>query len=104
MNRESSPLAKRNLKINYNLAGSEKNVKGTIESFTIVHNPPSGFEKFSPYIIALISLDDGTKVTSQIVDCADVEIGMAVKPCLRKVYDYTRNGLIHYGTKFKVIR
>ena len=104
MYRQSSPLSKRNAKDHYELAGSIDNVKGKIESFTVVHNPPTGFEKYTPYIIALIDLGNGTKITSQIVDCKEIKIGMEVEPCLRKVYDNDPKGLIHYGTKFRVVK
>ena len=105
MHRKSSPLMKRNNERNYELARSiDRSIIGTIESFTKVYSAPLGFEKHSPYILALISLGDGKKITSQIVDCKEVKIGDSVEPCLRRVYVDGKDGLIHYGTKFRVIR
>lgn len=105
MHKKSSPLMKRNNERNYELARSiGGSVTGSIESFTKVYGAPSGFEKQSPYILALISLDNGKKITSQIVDCKEVKIGDKVEPCLRKVYADGKDGAIHYGTKFRVIK
>jgi len=106
MHKKSSPLSWRHSKEHYRLVGSVKNIniKGVIESFTIVHNAPKGFENQVPYILALIDLDNGEKITSQIVDCDKVSIGMNVKPCLRRVYVDSDDGIIHYGTKFRLIK
>ena len=105
MHRKSSPLMKRNNERNYELARSIGiNITGTIESFTKVYSAPSGFEKQAPYILALISLNNGKKITSQIVDYREVKIGDKVEPCLRRVYVDGRDGMIHYGTKFRVIK
>lgn len=85
------------------MAGST-DIKGIIESFTIVHSAPKEFEEHAPYIIALIVLSSGQKIVSQIVDCRNTEIGMKVESCLRKVYTDGEDGLIHYGVKFKPIK
>ena len=96
---------KRNNERNYELPRSiGSSIIGTIESFTKVYSAPSGFEKQAPYILALISLNDGKKITSQVVDCREVKIGDNVEPCLRKVYVDGKDGLIHYGTKFRVVK
>lgn len=94
----------RKKKENYGLAGSIKNVHGIIESFTAVYNAPSGFEKHVPYILALIALDNGEKVTAQVVDSKNIVIGMKVEPCLRKMYVDGDEGIIHYGTKFRLVK
>ena len=79
-----------------------ENVIGVIESFTIVYNAPKEFKNQVPYILALISLNNGKKVTSQIVDSKKISIGMKVEPCLRRVYSNDED-IIHYGTKFMVV-
>ena len=102
MHRKSSPLSWRLSKERFKLAGSS--VNGTIESFTVIYNAPQGFEGKIPYVLALINLENGEKVVSQVVDSEKVEIGMNVEPCLRKIYADGTDGIINYGTKFKVIR
>lgn len=102
MHRKSSPLSWRLSKERFKLAGSA--INGAIESFTLVYNAPQGFEDEIPYVLALIKLENGEKIVSQIVDSEKVEIGMKVEPCLRKVYADGYDGLINYGTKFKVVK
>ena len=94
----------RNLKNSFGLICSSEKIEGVIESFTIVHNAPKDFEDKVPYVLALISLNNGKKVTSQIVDCKEVSIGMKVEPCVRKFYSDDEDGLIYYGTKFRVVK
>ncbi len=96
---------KRNSERNYELArDTSRSATGIIESFTKVYSAPCGFENQAPYILALVSLSNGKKITSQIVDCREVKIGAKVEPCLRRVYVDGKDGLIHYGTKFRVIK
>lgn len=102
MNKKSIPLLWRQSKESYRLPS--ENIKGKVESFTIVYSPPKGFEGNLPYILALISLEDSRKITSQVVDTEKIFIGMEVEPCLRRVYCDGDEGLIRYGTKFRVIR
>lgn len=78
---------------------------GTIYSYTIVHAPPQGFELHNPYIIAIVELDEGPKLTAQVVDCdkKDIKIGSKVEMVLRKIADGGDDGIIQYGYKFKPI-
>ena len=101
MHRKSSVMAWRNQK-KYSL-GNEQ-IKGVVESFTIVNNAPASFDNNAPYILGIIALADGKKVVSQIVDADKVEIGMKVEPCLRRIYVDGNDGLINYGTKFRLIK
>jgi len=99
---ESSPLSWRLSKERIKPASSE--IKGVIESFTVVYNAPKGYENHVPYTIALVRLANGERATSQIVDADRVEVGMKVEPCLRKVYVNGDKGLIEYGVKFRLIK
>ena len=81
-----------------------KTGKGTIESFTKNWSAPSGFEHKVPYVVALIRLDDGSKVFSEIVDCDDIKTGMKVESCVRKVYADGDDGIIQYGIKFRMAK
>ena len=103
MQRKSAPFSWRNSKEQYKLVRNMK-LKGIIESFTIVYSPPEGFEDQTPYIIALVSLGNGHKIVSQIVDVdsENVDVGMSVEPCLRKIYVDGEDGLINYGIKFRL--
>jgi len=75
---------------------------GTIIGSSVVHQAQEGYEMFGPYSIAIIELDEGPRITSQIVDC-DPEIvkpGMKVKSVFRKLGEDSESGILHYGTKF----
>ncbi len=78
--------------------------KGKVYSYSLVNVPPEGFELEAPYILALIELEEGTLVTSQVVDCKpeDVQIGTPVEMIFRKIQEDGKEGLIHYGFKFKI--
>ncbi len=76
---------------------------GEIVSYTVIHAAPEGFEKETPYVMAIVKLDEGPMLTTQIVDCdgLDVTIGMRVKSVFRKIREGGKEGLIYYGYKFK---
>lgn len=77
--------------------------KGSIFSYTVIRSAPEGFEAFAPYVIAVVELDEGVKLTSQVVDCEpeDVCIGMPVEACFRKIREEGKEGVICYGFKFR---
>lgn len=79
---------------------------GKIHSFTQVYVPPEGFEEQAPYVLAIIELDEGAKLTAQIVDVKeeDVKIGDRVTACFRAIQRDDPEGLIHYGFKFRLVK
>jgi uncharacterized OB-fold protein len=84
----------------YKLSGN-----GIVETYTIICDAPEKFEGQAPYPIAIIKLDEGPKVTAQIVDCDNnkIKIGMRVKSTFRKIQDDGYVGAIYYGYKFKLV-
>ena len=56
-----------------------------------------------PYIVALIDLEEGPRITAQLTDVAsdEVEIGMPVEMVIRKISEEGERGLIVYGYKFR---
>ncbi len=76
--------------------------EGTIFSFTEVHEGLEELGKQTPYVIALVELDGGARVTGQVTDCdaCDVAIGRRVRATLRKLSEEGHGGIIHYGYKF----
>ena len=74
-------------------------------SFTTIHAPPAGFEKFAPYMVALIRLDEGPLVTAQLtdVDEAEAKIGMKVEMVTRVLREDGDDGrgMLVYGYKFR---
>ena len=74
---------------------------GKVISFTKVFVAPEGFEKETPYFLALIELENGVRVLSQIVDSDEVKIGDKVKKAFR-IISSSSTGVINYGYKFVV--
>jgi len=75
---------------------------GNVYSFSLIHDAPDSKRLQKPYAVAMIDLDEGLKVTGELVD-ADfdkIEIGMRVRAVLRKLGDEGPGGIIHYGFKF----
>lgn len=78
--------------------------KGTVETFTTIYEAPTGYEKYVPYTIALIKLDEGPVVTAQLTDLdpnQPIEIGMQVQMVTRELTQDGEQGLISYGYKFR---
>ncbi|MFQ5406113.1 MAG: Zn-ribbon domain-containing OB-fold protein [Candidatus Micrarchaeia archaeon] len=78
---------------------------GRVYSFTEVFSAPSGFEYETPYFLALVELDNGVRLLSQVVDSPreKVEMGAKVEACFRKINQDGEEGVIAYGLKFKVV-
>jgi uncharacterized protein len=76
--------------------------KGKIVSFTQVHSGPEAFAEMAPYCVAIIDLEEGARLTGQVVDCKyeELKIGTEVEAVFRKFYKSGDKGVIHYGTKF----
>jgi uncharacterized OB-fold protein len=56
-----------------------------------------------PYVMGIINLDEGVRLTSQLIDVKpeDVRIGMKVQAAFRKLGQEGEAGVIHYGYKFR---
>ena len=62
--------------------------KGTLHSHTVLHHPKfPGFDY--PVICALVDLEEGTRIVSNVVGCAaeDIEIGMSLCVSIEQVDD-----------------
>lgn len=75
---------------------------GKVLTYTVIHVPPQGFGDQTPYAVGIVELDDGVKLTAQIVDCdfEDIQIGQRVKIEFRKVFSGSEAGILCYGYKF----
>jgi uncharacterized OB-fold protein len=76
--------------------------KGKILTYTVICVPPHQFVDQAPFAVGIVELDDGVKLTGQIVDCdfKDLKIGQRVKIEFRKIYDEGEAGILCYGYKF----
>jgi uncharacterized OB-fold protein len=82
--------------VDYKFIGS-----GTVITYSVIHTASEQYEALTPYVIAIVKLDEGPQITTQIV-CRpdDVKIGMKVKSVFRRIASDGASGIIHYGTKF----
>lgn len=82
-------------------------MNGTVYSYTLLQEPPLGYEAQAPYYLALIELDEGGLVTAQLTDIADgenaVRIGDRVEMVTRKLRTDGQQGMIVYGYKFRPV-
>lgn len=76
---------------------------GKIYTFAIVRQAPEDFKRQVPYVVAQVELDEGPRLTAQIVniDPDAVFVGMNVRACFRKITEYGQSGIIVYGYKFE---
>lgn len=75
---------------------------GKILTYTIIRVAPHQYVDQSPYAVGIAEMDDGVKLTAQIVDCPfeDLKIGIRVKIEFRKMCEEGEAGVIYYGYKF----
>ena len=74
---------------------------GEVLTYTVIRVAPQGFEKQSPYALAVIQLEGGGRLTTQVTDVPvdDVKIGMKVRVEFRKINDDGPEGIHMYGYK-----
>ena len=61
--------------------------KGTLWTYTVTYqNRTPGFAEDVPYVLALVELEEGVKMFTNIIECApsDVSIGMPVEVTFRQ--------------------
>ncbi len=75
--------------------------EGTLITFTVIRVPPGPFSDQAPYAIGIVELNDGVRITTQIVDCDfdEIQIGSKVKVEFRKISSEGEAGIICYGYK-----
>ncbi|MCX6693827.1 MAG: Zn-ribbon domain-containing OB-fold protein [Methanomicrobiales archaeon] len=74
---------------------------GEVVTFTVIRTASEAFEQMTPYVLAIIRLDEGPQLTGQIVCTPEqAKIGMRVRPVFRRIGADGTSGVISYGTKF----
>jgi len=78
---------------------------GKVVTYSILYVFPKGFKKQAPYAVALVELDNGARVVSQLTDCNfdEIKIGMRVEAVFRRITEDGKDGIIKYGYKFRPI-
>jgi uncharacterized OB-fold protein len=81
--------------------------RGTVFSYTKMYDAPKGFEFKLPYYVALVKLEEGPMITTQLTDLGDekVEIGMPVEMVTRllRVMGDEERGIKVYGYEFRPV-
>lgn len=74
---------------------------GKVLTFTIINTSPAEHSDLTPFALAIVELDDGARITTQVVDCdpAEVKTGMRVRVEFRRIRTEGVEGLICYGYK-----
>ncbi len=80
--------------------------KGSVYAFSEVHSAPAGLELEIPYVLAIVQLEEGPKLTTQLVDCheKDLKVGDKVEVVFRRIRSDDPEGLLHYGYKFRLVK
>ncbi len=79
--------------------------EGSILTYTRLHEPLPGFEAQAPFYLAVVRLDNGARVLTQLVDSPEesVRTGARVRATVRRARVDGETGLIVYGYKFIVV-
>ena len=84
----------------YTLSG-----RGSVLTYAVVHQASTGHEADSPYIVAIVQLAEGPRITAQLTDvtASEVIMGMQVEMVTRLMGDTGPDGLLLYAYKFRPI-
>lgn len=50
--------------------------RGTVYTFTVVHEARRGWEKLVPYVIAVIALEEGPRILSNVINIAPEQVAI----------------------------
>ncbi len=80
--------------------------RGKIVSYTVMYVAGGGFEDLAPYVLAIVELEDGPRLTTQITDCdsTEVKIGDEVEIVFRRMGEEGEEGVLYYGYKARLIK
>jgi len=87
-----------------NVEDKEMPKSGKILTYTVLHEPLPGFEAQAPFFLAVVELENGGRVLTQIVDSPEesVKIGAKARATTRRMRVDGESGQILYGYKFVV--
>ncbi len=79
---------------------------GKVLTHTVIRTPSDEFSGEAPFAVGIIEMDDGARLTMQIVDVAfeELKIGMPVKLQFRRNFMEGDAGIIQYGHKAVPVR
>jgi uncharacterized OB-fold protein len=79
---------------------------GKLLTWTVIHVPPANFDLEKPYVIGIVELDSGPRLTCQVVDCDPEELAVdhPVELVFRRIREDSQADIIQYGYKAIVQR
>ena len=79
--------------------------RGKVVTYTVIRSASEQFERLTPYILAIVQLDEGPRFTVQVVaEPGEIQVGTPVRSVFRRIGTDGESGVIHYGTKFVPVR
>jgi uncharacterized OB-fold protein len=74
---------------------------GTLVTFTVVRVGSDKFSKETPFAVGIVELNDGVRVTTQIVDVDvdELKVGQNVRLEFRRIQEDGKAGILCYGYK-----
>ena len=77
--------------------------RGSVLTYAVVHQASTGHDGDSPYIVAIVQLSEGPRITAQLTDISadEVVMGMQVEMVTRLRADTGPDGLLLYAYKFR---
>jgi uncharacterized OB-fold protein len=74
---------------------------GKILAHTIIRVPPAPFKDQAPYAVAVVEMDDGPRITTQVVDWQEgqLKVGQKVRLEFRLIFTDGHAGAMQYGYK-----
>ena len=79
---------------------------GKVVTHTIIRTPSHEFSGEAPFAVGIVEMDDGPRLTLQIVDVDfdELRIGLPVRLEFRRLFAEGEAGVIHYGHKAVPLR
>jgi uncharacterized protein len=79
---------------------------GKVVTHTVIRTPSDEFTGQAPFAVGIIEMDDGVRLTCQIVDVGfdELKVGLPVKLEFRRIYAEGEAGVINYGYKAAPLR
>ena len=74
---------------------------GKLLTYTVIHIAPKQFGDEAPYVLGVIEMEDGARITAQVVDLGQEgpAVGMPVRIEFRKIQQDGEAGILMYGYK-----
>ena len=75
--------------------------RGKLLTWSVIRVAPPAFAQEIPYVVAIVEMEDGVRLTCQLTDVEIDQITpeMTVRLEFRKIRQYGRTGVIAYGHK-----